>query len=415
MPGRLRTELYCLCWNDARMLPFFFRHYDSLVDKYFIFDNGSTDGSLSLLERHGKVEISHFDVAGDSFVEEERRLGDTMWRRSNADWVIVTDIDEHIYHPHFNEYLQRCTDQGITAIQSVGYEMVSDSFPTGPQPLLEQVTIGTRSSGHDRLCVFNPKALTETNFTAGRHEAKPAGRVLWPDSFEVLLLHYKQLGVDYAIARSAELRQGLRPKDLAQSWGVHYTWSPDQIVAKWQEIRDVASPVPGLGVLRHLRPADYFRDERIIKESGLFDREWYLASYPDVKAAGADAFFHFCNHGWKEGRRPNFYFDPEWYCSTYPELQTGGRNPLCDYVERGEKEGAWPSPHFDPNWYREQHGLDPEANPLQHYLARRQGGLVSPLPSFDVREYCQKHSELATGVDDPYEDYCKHAEAAIRD
>src|ERR1700733_7363954 len=107
---RQRIHLFCLCWNDARMLPFFFRHYDKIVDKYFIYDNGSTDGSIAMLEKHGRVEISHFE-SGDSFVEEERRLGDTMWRDSDADWVIITDIDEHIYHPDLTGYLKRCRDQ----------------------------------------------------------------------------------------------------------------------------------------------------------------------------------------------------------------------------------------------------------------------------------------------------------------
>jgi hypothetical protein len=393
------------------MLPFFFRHYDNLVDHYFVFDNGSTDGSLALLENHGRVEISHFDVLGDSFVDEERRLGDTMWRNSDADWVIITDIDEHIYHPNLTDYLQRCANDGVTAIQSVGYEMVSDSFPTGTQPLVELVTIGTRSAGHDRLCIFNPSEITETNFTVGRHEAEPGGRVVWPTYPEVLLLHFKQLGVDYPIIRSAELRLGLRERDLAESWGVHYTWSAPEIVAKWQEIRTASGPVPGLGVLKHLEPAKYFEDDRIVKHSGLFDDKWYLAAYPDVESAGTGAFSHYCIHGWKEGRQPNFYFDSEWYCSNYPEMQTPGRNPLCDYLERGEKEGAWPSPHFDTNWYRDQQGLGVEESPLRHYLEKRVNGLVSPLPDFDVREYCQRHPDLLSSGDDPYENYCKRKAA----
>src|SRR5271170_7221525 len=108
----MNVHLYCLCWNDARMLPFFFKHFDKFVDKYFIYDNGSTDDSLSILEKHGSVEISHFDVEGDSFVDEERRLGDTIWKGSNADWVIVTDIDVHTHHPDLLGYLRRCKDQG---------------------------------------------------------------------------------------------------------------------------------------------------------------------------------------------------------------------------------------------------------------------------------------------------------------
>jgi hypothetical protein len=407
MPARQRTELYCLCWNDARMLPFFFRHYDDLVDKYFIYDNGSTDGSLSLLENHGRVEVTHFDVPGDSFVEEERRLGDTIWRNSDADWVIITDIDEHIYHPDLTAYLQRSSDEGVTAIQSIGYEMVSDSFPTGTQPLVEQVTLGNRSTGHDRLCIFDPKAITETNFAVGRHEADPTGRVSWPAYPEVLLLHYKQLGVDYPIVRSAELRLGLRERDLAESWGFHYTWNVAEITANWQRLRDEATPVPGLGVLKHVKPENYFENDRMVEQSGLFDSDWYLATYPDIEEAGVDAFSHYCDYGWKEHRQPNFYFDPEWYGATYPETLTAGRNPLCDYIEIGEKRGTSPSPRFNTSWYREQYGLGTDESPLRHYLMRRASGLVSPLPDFDVVKYCKRRPRLLSRGTDPFEDYCK--------
>ena len=35
----LRVHLYAQCWNDEFMLPYFFRHYDSFVDRYVIFDD----------------------------------------------------------------------------------------------------------------------------------------------------------------------------------------------------------------------------------------------------------------------------------------------------------------------------------------------------------------------------------------
>ena len=407
MPGSQRIDLYCLCWNDERTLPYFFRHYDSIVDRYFVYDNGSTDGSISLLDNHGRVEITHFDVPGDSFVEEECRLGDTMWRNSDADWVIITDIDEHIFHPRLTQYLEECRDQGITAVRSTGYEMVSDSFPAEPKPLCEIVTLGTRSSGHDRLCIFNPKELTGTNFGPGRHTAEPTGNVVWPPYPQVLLLHFKQLGVDYPIARSAELSRGLKPRDVTEGWGVHYLWSSVEIVKNWLDVRTASGPVPGLGTLKHIDPADYFNEQRIVEHSGLFDAKWYLEAYPDVESAGADPLMHYCNYGWKEGRRPNFYFDPEWFCANYPEVHTAERNPLCDYVVRGEKEGASPSQLFDVEWYRGAYGISMGQSPLRHYLSQRSTGRFSPLPDFDVVEYCQTHPEVLDSGNDPFESYCK--------
>jgi len=402
----LNVHLFCLCWNDARMLPFFFRHYDRFVDKYIVYDNGSTDDSLKMLKDHGNVEIVHFDVEGDSFVDEERRLGDTMWQDSDADWVIVTDIDELAYHPDMLGYLQRCRQKGVTAIQAIGYEMVSDDFPPQEQPLTDSVTLGVRSLGHDRLLIFNPRKIGETNYAPGRHEAHPKGTVIWPEYPEVLLLHFKQLGPDYPVIRSAELRKGLKSGDIEKQWGHQYAWSARKIRNTWRELRDARVPVPGLGSLRHLSPDQFGEEERVVRQAGLVDEPWYLKKYRDIDEANVDPLLHFCVFGWREGRQPNFYFDAQWYCTSYPQFSTNGRNPLFDYITRGEREDACPSIHFNTSWYRSQHELSPTDSPLRHYLLHKASGKVSPNPEFQVSGYCRKHPEIRRAKEDPFEAYC---------
>ncbi len=46
-------------------------------------------------------------------------------------------------------------------------------------------------------------------------------------------------------------------------------------------------------------------------QSGLFDGEWYLRIYSDVRQAGADPLRHYLFHGWKEGRLPSAWFEPD--------------------------------------------------------------------------------------------------------
>ena len=175
-------HLYTLCWNDSRMLPHFFRHYSSLVDRFFVFDNGSTDGSLQLLAGNERVQVSHFQTEFDSFADTELRLSEEIWKNSKglADWVLIVDIDEHVYHEDLRSYLRICRQRGITAIQAVGYEMISETFPDASMPLCDVVTNGVRSSEYCKLCLFDPSAITRTNFTYGRHSASPEGRVKSP-------------------------------------------------------------------------------------------------------------------------------------------------------------------------------------------------------------------------------------------
>ena len=406
MPGGQIIHLYCLCWNDARMLPFFFRHYDRLVDRYFIYDNGSSDASLAILRAHPRVELAHFDVHGDSFVEEERRLSDSIWLRSKgeADWVFVLDLDEHVYRPDLLRYLRRCTSQGITAIRAIGYDMISDRFPSTEQPLYHEITMGARSIGFDKFCLFNPNAIERSNYNPGRHTANPEGRVVWPDRSEVLMLHFKQLGVDYPIARSAELRTGLRQGDLDNGWGTHYSLSAAQIALAWAQIREAAVTVPGLGSRSDMQPAE-FDEEYLVRSSGLFESNWYLNTYPDVREANISPLSHFCTHGWKEGRRPNFYFDCEWYLQTYPESGVGGRNPLFHYLRPDREPDLQPSMHFEPEWYRQRYGLQSAEEPLRHYLEHASSGPISPVSTFDVVEYCRRYPPHLRRLADPYQDY----------
>src|SRR4030095_16579990 len=108
------------------MLPHFFRHYDPLVDRYFVFDDGSTDGSLDLLRQHPKVSLRRFEGEGDSFVANARAVYDSACHesRGRAHWVLLVNIDEHLYHPQGRDYFRRSLREGYTVLPANGYEMV---------------------------------------------------------------------------------------------------------------------------------------------------------------------------------------------------------------------------------------------------------------------------------------------------
>ena len=102
-----------------------------------------------------------------------------------------------------------------------------------------------------------------------------------------------------------------------------------------------------------------------------FDVSFYLGNNADVAQAGVDAYGHYLNHGWREGRDPNDYFDVEWYLEAYSDVRDANMNPLEHYYSHGWLEGRKPSAEFDGNSYLAAHPDVARAgmNPLDHYLA----------------------------------------------
>ena len=232
-----RVHLYAKCWNEIRLLGFFFRHYDSVVHRYIIFDEGSTDGSLDLLRGHPKVELRRFVRNDpDSFIISELNLFNNCWKESRgfrgspcADWVIVCNIDEHLFHPNLGGYLSKCLEAGITAIPALGCQMLVKEFPQTSEHLCYTQTSALPDPTDCKLIVFSPTAIKDINFEVGGHATSPTGCVVVPARDELLLLNYRILGIDYTLERFAELRSRLGPSDNAQGWGFHYKWTRDDL------------------------------------------------------------------------------------------------------------------------------------------------------------------------------------------
>ena len=106
------------------------------------------------------------------------------------------------------------------------------------------------------------------------------------------------------------------------------------------------------------------------KMNPLFDREWYLEQYPDVKESEFDPYDHYLQHGAAEGRDPNALFDTDWYWDQNPDVRESGANPVVHFYLHGAAEGRDPHPLFSNSWYMQQYSLLQQqgANALVHYL-----------------------------------------------
>jgi glycosyltransferase involved in cell wall biosynthesis len=126
------------------------------------------------------------------------------------------------------------------------------------------------------------------------------------------------------------------------------------------------------------------RHYREVKNSGLFDAEWYRDRIPGLQNSHQDPLVHYIDFGIHEGKSPSPLFKPTFYKNTYN--QDLSEDPFLHYLKTGIHANHRPCPWFDPEFYRDQYRI-PQGNrraPLKHYLTE---GLQQQLyPNSEVYE-----------------------------
>jgi GT2 family glycosyltransferase/glycosyltransferase involved in cell wall biosynthesis len=142
----------------------------------------------------------------------------------------------------------------------------------------------------------------------------------------------------------------------------------------------------------------------------LFDKDFYLSTYRDVAAAGADPLAHFMTHGWREGRNPSAGFHTLYYRDRNPSC---GRdeNPLAHYEANKDRLELFVLPRseeelielqkrvvesqFDEDFYRMKYlGGDPQIEALDHYIRTGWSLGFDPSTDFSTRRYLEANPHI---------------------
>lgn len=204
MADKTGVDVYCPMYNEERLVPYFLRHYETIADRIFVWDDDSTDQTVKLLSKHPKVIFLKKDKKG---LDDEYFVNDLFPKyeqisRGTADWVIVVDADEYVYHPDLLRVLADSKEVGVEAIQCKGYAMISDHFPTTNGQIYDEVFMGVDDWLESKWVIHSTTA--KVRYKKGRH-----GQIVNETSVKrsrykytgVKLLHYRYLGEDWIESR----------------------------------------------------------------------------------------------------------------------------------------------------------------------------------------------------------------------
>ena len=81
---------------------------------------------------------------------------------------------------------------------------------------------------------------------------------------------------------------------------------------------------------------------REVEQSGLFDADWYVKTFPDARLVDVTPIQHFVRFGLLLQRDPGPRFDTRHYVEVNPDVVAAGMDPLLHYIRHGEAEGREP-------------------------------------------------------------------------
>lgn len=222
----MRIHVYTVCHNEEILLPYFLRHYGSFAERVIVFDGESTDQSREIISSHPRACLvrsseNPFDN-GLQFSEQalmDIRNNAYKGSRGKADWIIVCDVDEFVYHPGILELLANYSENGITLPKVQGFEMVSTAPPSGAGQIYDQIRFGFEAPLYSKHAVFHPDM--EINYDYGCHKCSPAGNVKESPQVELKLLHYRLLGKSFFVDKYLSRGKRMSAESEGKGLGCH--------------------------------------------------------------------------------------------------------------------------------------------------------------------------------------------------
>ena len=222
----MKIDVFAIAWNEERMISQFIDWY-SFADSITIFDNYSTDKTAKIALERGCIVKQFGSSEQDNILMLQTK--ETCWKESTADWVIVCDIDEFIYHKDLPGFLSATS---VDLIRTVGYNMIS------PSPDLNiNIKEGVRDPMYDKTICFKPSVIKSMNWEPGCHTCWPESEYYFVESMnEVKLLHFNMVGREQMKERYQQYKNRMCSNDILNGYGIQYLSDAEEIEKNFDEL-----------------------------------------------------------------------------------------------------------------------------------------------------------------------------------
>ncbi len=251
-------EIFIVTWNEAHILPYTVRFYQSRFPlgkvQITVYDNESTDNTNQLARRLGCRVRSM--VTNQSFSDRAHMdIKNEAWKGSAADWVMMLDADEWV--DVWPQDLAVYATNNVTAVKTKGVYLV---WPVDTRDLSENPRGVWDSKSWDSshkippLHLYNKPALffrtafTDIQTAPGGHTATTRGRVKWLSETSTpppRLYHAKYFDVATTLARSKEYGMRMSEDNKKHGWSLRYNGMSLVLIARqFDFLRQVSKPLP---------------------------------------------------------------------------------------------------------------------------------------------------------------------------
>lgn len=165
-----KVEVHILAYNEAGIMPYAIRHYQTFAERIVLHDLGSKDATVAIAVAAGCDVVMH-DAKGEFNDLLNKGVKNECWKQTDAEVVIVADSDELIYFPAGAERtLQAYRENKVIVVKPHGFEMTSDVYPTTPGQIYDEVKMGgPDDEWYAKPIMFFRQRVKSLDFGTGAH------------------------------------------------------------------------------------------------------------------------------------------------------------------------------------------------------------------------------------------------------